>query len=389
MPDASTVKTLLSPRKTLFGIGSVGKVAEEAKQFNGKNVLIVTDETVEKLKIVDEVRRPLEEEAFMVDVWNGVEPEPTMSVAEALTELARKKPYDIVVGVGGGSSLDMSKVASIMRTNQGSLGEYIGGLPLAHRGTPLIAIPTTSGTGSEATATLVVTHKGMKSGLTNPYLMPDTAIVDPALTQSLPQRVTANTGLDALSHAIEAYMSLRNNGYADAVALQSIRLVSDNLRLAYTQGGNLEARVNMSMASMLGGLAIANSSTCGGHAVAYGFAVMKQLPHGFSCAMALPFIMEYNLLAIPGRIRSIAEALGVDMYGLSEREAASLAVDAVAQLNFDLGLPLNLQELGVKREELSAIADETMKITRLLTVNPRSINREEALKLFERMWEGF
>lgn len=389
MPDASTVKTLLSPRKTLFGIGSVGKVAEEAKQFNGKNVLIVTDETVEKLKIVDEVRRPLEEEAFMVDVWNGVEPEPTMPVAEALTELARKKPYDIVIGVGGGSSLDMSKVASIMRTNQGSLGEYIGGLPLTHRGTPLIAIPTTSGTGSEATATLVVTHKSMKSGLTNPYLMPDTAIVDPALTQSLPQKVTANTGLDALSHAIEAYMSLRNNGYADAVALQSIRLVSDNLRLAYTQGGNLEARVNMSMASMLGGLAIANSSTCGGHAVAYGFAVMKQLPHGFSCAMALPFIMEYNLLAIPGRIRSIAEALGVDMYGLSEREAASLAVDAVAQLNFDLGLPLNLQELGVKREELSAIADETMKITRLLTVNPRSINREEALKLFERMWEGF
>ncbi len=389
MPDASTVKTLLSPRKTLFGIGSVGKVAEEAKQFDGKNVLIVTDETVEKLKIVDEVRRPLEEEAFMVDVWNGVEPEPTMPVAEALTELARKKPYDIVIGVGGGSSLDMSKVASIMRTNQGSLGEYIGGLPLTHRGTPLIAIPTTSGTGSEATATLVVTHKSMKSGLTNPYLMPDTAIVDPALTQSLPQKVTANTGLDALSHAIEAYMSLRNNGYADAVALQSIRLVSDNLRLAYTQGGNLEARVNMSMASMLGGLAIANSSTCGGHAVAYGFAVMKQLPHGFSCAMALPFIMEYNLLAIPGRIRSIAEALGVDMYGLSEREAASLAVDAVAQLNFDLGLPLNLQELGVKREELSAIADETMKITRLLTVNPRSINREEALKLFERMWEGF
>ncbi len=389
MPDVGVIRTLLAPRKTLFGVGAVDKVAEEAKQLGGKKVLVVTDETVLKLKIVDRVLAPLKAEGFEVDVWDKVEPEPTMPVADALTEYARKKEYDSVVGVGGGSSLDMAKVAALMRTNTGGLKDYVGGTLLAKRGVPIIAIPTTSGTGSEATATLVVTHNKMKTGVTHPYAMPDTAIVDPALTVSLPQKVTANTGLDALSHAIEAYMSLKNNTFADAVALQSMRLISDNLRLAYSQGGNLEARANMSMASMLGGLSIANSSTCGGHAAAYGFAVMKQLPHGFSCALALPFIMEYNVLAIPERLAQVAEALGEDVSEMGAREAAYEAVNAVARLNHDLGIPLSLEELGIKHDEITAIADETMRIGRLLSVNPRSMNREEAIRLFERMWHGF
>jgi alcohol dehydrogenase class IV len=283
----------------------------------------------------------------------------------------------------------MAKVAALMRTNQGDFKDYVGGVPLARRGIPLLAIPTTSGTGSEATATLVVTYKDMKTGITHPYIMPDTALVDPALTLSLPQKVTANTGMDALSHAIEAYMSLKNNSFSDAVAFQSMRLIADNLRLAYAQGGNVEARANMSMASMLGGLSIANSSTCGGHAVAYGFAVMKQLPHGFTCAMALPFIMEYNLLAIPERLADVAEALGEDTSSMHPRQEAYEAVNAVARLNNDLGIPLSLEELEIKHDEIPLMADETMRIQRLLAVNPRSMNRDEAIGLFERMWHGF
>ncbi len=389
MPDFGVVRTLLAPRKTLFGVGAVDKVAEEAKQLGGKRALVVTDETVLRLKIVDRVLGPLRAEGFEADVWDKVEPEPTMPVAEGLTEHARKEQYDFVVGVGGGSSLDMAKVAALMMRNPGLFRDYVGGTPLGRRGAPLIAIPTTSGTGSEATATLVVTHNKMKTGITHPYAMPDTAIVDPELTKSLPQKVTANTGMDALSHAVEAYMSLRKNTFADAVALQSMRLISKNLRLAYSQGGNLEARANMSMASMLGGLSIANSSTCGGHAVAYGFAVMKQLPHGFSCALALPFVMEYNALAIPERLAQVAEALGEDVDGMGAREAAYEAVNAVARLNHDLGIPLSLEELGIKHEEIPSIADETMRIGRLLSVNPRTMNREEAIRLFEGMWHGF
>ena len=389
MPDMGVLRTLLAPRKTLFGAGAVEKVADEAKMIGGKKILLVTDETVVKLKIAEKVISPLTAGGFDVDIWDKVEPEPTMPVAEALTKFVRKKEYDFVVGLGGGSSLDMAKVAALMKVNPGDFKGYVEGLPPAKRGIPLLAIPTTSGTGSEATATLVVTHKEMKTGITHPFIMPDNALIDPALTLSLPQRVTANTGMDALSHAIEAYMSQKNNTFADAVALQSMRLISDNLRLAYAQGSNIEARANMAMGSMLGGLSIANSSTCGGHALAYGFAVMKSLPHGFTCAMALPFIMEYNALAIPERLADVADALGEDTTGMRPREAAYAAVNAVARLNFDLKIPLSLEELDVKHEEIPKMADETMRIGRLLSINPRSMNRDEAVGVFERMWHGF
>jgi alcohol dehydrogenase class IV len=389
MADMGVLRTLLAPRKTLFGAGAVDKVADEVKMLGGKKVLLVTDETVVKLKIADRVLSPLSSEGFEVDVWDKVEPEPTMPVAEALTKFVREKDYDSVIGLGGGSSLDMAKVAALMKVNPGDFRGYVEGIAPGKRGIPLLAIPTTSGTGSEATATLVVTHKEMKTGITHPFIMPDTAVVDPALTVSLPQRVTANTGMDALSHAIEAYMSQKNNTFADAVALQSMRLISDNLRLAYAQGGNIEARAHMAMGSMLGGLSIANSSTCGGHALAYGFAVMKSLPHGFTCAMALPFIMEYNMLAIPERLADVAEALGEDTSGMHPREAAYEAVNAVARLNHDLGIPLSLEELGAKHDEIPKMADETMRIGRLLSINPRSMNREEAVRVFERMWHGF
>lgn len=389
MLDVSILRTFLAPRKTLFGYGAVDKISEEAKLFGGQRVLIVTDSTVEKIGLVDKVRKPLLDSGFETDTWNGVEPEPTLRVADVLTGVARAKEYDLVVGVGGGSSLDMAKVAALMNKNPGELANYLSGSQLQRRGLPLIAVPTTSGTGSEATATLVVTHQDMKMGFTHPYGMPDIAIVDPELTISLPQKVTANTGLDALSHAVEAYMSLRSNVYADAYCLQSMELIAENLRLAFSQGNNREARYGMSMASMLGGLSIANSSVCGGHAMAYGFAVMKQLPHGFSCAMALPYIMKYNALAIPERVADVAQVLGEDTAGLNSREAADVAVEAVARFNEDLGIPRSLEELGIPREDVHRIADETMRITRSLLNNPRSISKVDAVRIFEDMWNGY
>ncbi len=383
------MRTFLAPRKTLFGYGAVEKISEEAKLFGGQRVLIVTDSTVEKIGLVDKVRKPLLDSGFETDTWNGVEPEPTLRVADMLTGVARAKDYDLIIGVGGGSSLDMAKVASLMNKNPGELANYLSGSQLQRKGLPLIAVPTTSGTGSEATATLVVTHQDMKMGFTHPYGMPDIAIVDPELTISLPQKVTANTGLDALSHAVEAYMSIRANVYADAYCLQSMELIAKNLRLAFCQGNNREARYGMSMASMFGGLSIANSSVCGGHAMAYGFAVMKQLPHGFSCAMALPYIMKYNALAIPERIADVAQVLGEDTGELNSREAAEIAVEAVFRLNEDLGIPRSLGELGVPKEDVPRIADETMRITRSLLNNPRSISKVDAVQIFEDMWNGY
>ena len=311
-----------------------------------------------------------------------------MKVASSVTRAVRSSDFDLVVGVGGGSSLDMAKVASIMKINPGSPSEYIGVNRVEERGIPLIAVPTTSGTGSEATSTIVIVHEGRKTGITSPPVMPSVAIVDPNLTVTMPPRVTANTGLDALSHAVEAYMSVDANPLSDALALEAIGLIADNLTVAYSQTGNMEARYHMALASLLAGLAITNAGTCGGHATAYGYAVRYKLAHGYACAMALPYIMDFNAMACLQKMANMAVALGENVEGVSLWEAASMAVFAVYRLNERLGIPHSLKDLGVPREEIPDIADDMMKVGRLILHNPRSVSKEDALSLFERMWEG-
>jgi len=378
----------IAPMKVMFGLGLVEKLEGEADRLGGENVLVVTDEVVEKIGLVEKVESPLRDAGFKVTTYNKVQPEPSMEVASSVTGVVRSSDFDLVVGVGGGSSLDMAKVASIMKINPGSPSEYIGVNRVEERGIPLIAVPTTSGTGSEATSTIVIVHEGRKTGITSPPVMPDVAMVDPNLTVTMPPRVTANTGLDALSHAVEAYMSVDASPLSDALALEAIGLIADNLTVAYSQGGNIEARYHMALASLLAGLAITNAGTCGGHATAYGYAVRYRLAHGFACAMALPYIMDFNAMACLQKMANMAVALGENVEGVSLWEAASMAVFAVYRLNERLGIPLSLKALGVPREEIPDIADDMIKVGRLILHNPRSVSKGDALSLFERMWEG-
>ena len=379
---------IIAPRRVLFGLGVVEKVGEEASQLGRGRALIVTDEVVERIGLVERVGKPLEEEGLKTTTFNKVQPEPTVEVADAVTRVARAAEYDLIVGVGGGSSLDMAKVASIMTVNPGAPSEYIGVNLVEERGPPLIAVPTTSGTGSEATSTIVLIHEGRKTGITSPPVMPEVAVVDPKMTTTMPPRVTANTGLDALSHAVEAYISVDASPFTDALALEAIGMVADSLSVAYSQAGNLEARYNMSLAALFAGLAITNAGTCGGHATAYGYAVRCQLAHGYACAMALPYIMDFNAMACLPKMAKVAAAMGEKVSGLSLWEAASLAVSSVKRLNERLGIPLSLRELGVSREEIPAIADDMLRVGRLLMHNPRAVSKEDAVGIFERMWEG-
>jgi alcohol dehydrogenase class IV len=379
--------TLIAPRRILFGIGVVEKVGEEARQLGGGRALIVTDEVVEKIGLVKRVRELLKEEGLKTTTFNKVRPEPKMEVANAVAKAARAAEYDMIVGLGGGSSLDMAKVASIMTANPGKPSEYLGVNLVQEHGPPLIAIPTTSGTGSEATSTVVVIHEGRKNGITSPLVMPEVAVVDPTMTKTMPPRVTANTGLDALSHSVEAYMSVDASPFTDALALKAIELIANNLPIAYSQGGNIEARYNMSLAALLAGLAITNAGTCGGHATAYGYAVRYQLAHGYACAMALPYIMDFNAMACLPKMAKVAIAMGENVSGMSLWDAASLAVSSVKRLNESLGVPLSLRELGVSREEIPAIAEDMLRVGRLLVHNPRAISKEDAVEIFERMYE--
>jgi alcohol dehydrogenase len=259
----------------------------------------------------------------------------------------------------------------------------------------MIAMPTTSGTGTEVTPYAVVsvdpvTHA--KGAIADGKIVPDIALVDPLMTVTLPPKHTAMTGLDALSHAIESIMALTANPLSDALALTSIKLISENLRTAYHHGENINARYNLAWAASLAGWAISFSENTLGHALAQNFAPRYGIPHGISCAVSLPYAMDYNVPAIPDRLALIASTMGENISGLTKREAAIKAVKAVKHLLIDVEMPISLRELSVPKEDIPKLVDDlisgrTNQIP-LLDKNPRKTTQESLLKVYERMWEG-
>ena len=391
--EAYRVYSIRAPPQVVLGCGAVERVGGLAKLF-GERALVVTGRGAVESKRVDRVLKPLEEAGVQVEVYGEVEPEPDMSLAERVAEHARRlaesRGLDVVVGFGGGSSLDMAKIASIAPLNRDPVRSYVGVDKVPRKGLPLILIPTTAGSGSEVSRVAVVISEEdeVKVGVVSDNVVADVAIVDPELTVTMNPKLTASTGVDALSHAIEAYMSLGANSYTDPLALEAVSLISWGLRRAYADGEDLEARAAMSEAALLAGLAFSNAGNCAGHAAAYAFAVKYRVPHGVSCGIALPYIMKFNSLAVPERLADIAVAMGVEVSGLSVREAAQLAVAEVYDLLLDLNLPTTLEDVGVPEEDIMSLASNMLKSRRMLDVNPRKVGVEEARRIFEAMWHG-
>ncbi|MEM2111114.1 MAG: iron-containing alcohol dehydrogenase, partial [Candidatus Bathyarchaeia archaeon] len=256
------------PKKILFGIGISEKVGLEAKELGGKNVLLVTDKNLETIGIPKKIEDYLIKEDLNVDIFSNVEAEPSLEVAEAVAEAARNKGYDVVVGCGGGSVLDMAKIAAMAATNPGHMKNYVGVNLVKKPSLPKILLPTTAGTGSEVTniAVVTLTEDEIKSAIISPKILGDIAMVDPSLTFGMPPVLTASTGLDALSHSLEALMSIDANSITDSLALQALSLIFSNLLEAY-KSGNVESRVNMSLGSLMAGMAFGNAGVCLGHAV--------------------------------------------------------------------------------------------------------------------------
>jgi len=385
----TTVYTFQLPTKILFGVDSVTRIGQEAKHLGGLNALIVTDKNVERVGLTEKMKGSLTAEGFKVHLFDKVNPEPDMKTAETTAQCAREGRYDLVVGVGGGSVLDMAKTASISITNTGNVRSYIGFEQVKEPGVPLILIPTTAGTGSEVSnVVVVVMDDKVKMGIASEKVVADVAIVDPKMTASVPPRTTASTGIDALSHAIEAYMSLASSKITDVFALEAIKLIAIALPLAYTNGENLQARYDMSLGSLLAGIALTNAGTCAGHPCSDAFIAKCGAAHGVGCGIALPYIMDFNLMAIPDKLAMIAEAMGSNVSGLKPREAGVRAVIAVKELIEELGLPSTLREMNVLKDELPNLADQTLKTTYGVSSNPRRIAKEEMLNIYENMWTG-
>jgi alcohol dehydrogenase len=379
--------TYLSPRRIIFGVGSRTGLPKEIKELSGSRPLIVThQETALSADIADLIKM-LRSVGIDPHVHSESEPEPSLNAAEELAAHTRSGNYDLVIGLGGGSVMDLAKIASLSTTNPGEIKNYLGIERVPKKGVPLICMPTTSGTGSEVTIFSVLTLDSKKRGVTTHHNLPDVALIDPALTVTMPPSLTASTGMDALSQAIEPITSLAATPMTDALALTAIDLVGKWLKVAYSNGSDIEARTGMSMAATLSGLAFGNGKLTLGHSLSQTFGPVKKISHGVSCGIALPYIMEFYLPVIPERLSLIAAAMGVDVSGISVKEAAAEAIRMVKRLSDDVGIPASLRQMGFDKAELPMIAETCVK-EQPRPNSPREMTKESVLEVLERLWEG-
>ncbi len=376
-----------APSVIVNGPGAAREVGSFAKGL-GKKALIVTDGNLEKFGLLKEVRASLEAAGVPFAVYDKVVTEPTMDYTEEGLKVYKGWQADFLIAVGGGSPMDTAKSIAALSTNSGKITDFMGANKIPKPGAPLIAIPTTAGTGSEVTPFTIITDtvRDVKMLIASLYIIPHVALVDPLMTLTMPQEITAATGLDALTHAIEAYVSVKAQPITDTLALQAIRVISANLRQAWSNGDNLEARTNMVMGALQAGLAFANSSVALVHGMARPIGAYFHAPHGVSNAALLPTVIEFSVLGNPRRYADIAEAMGEITEGFSLLDAAYLAAEAVKRLNDDLKVP-TLKGLGVEEKKFNSVVKQ-MAADAIASGspgnNPRKATPEEIVELYKK-----
>jgi alcohol dehydrogenase class IV len=373
-----TVDKVICNRVVHHGPGAIERLDGEIQKLGAKRAGLITDPGVVNAGIS---KRVLEGISAEVLCFEKVEPEPSYELIDGCVEFLKEKGCDLVIGLGGGSAMDCAKMAAVMMKNTGKVTDYFGADRVPNPGLPVIAIPTTAGTGSEATpACVFVDPKDrVKKGVRSDFIVPEVAILDPLLTLGLPQPLTASTGMDALTHAIEAYASLRANLMSDIAAEQSIRLIGDHIRVAYSNGNDVSARCGMLMASFLGGVAIAVAGVGAVHALAHTLGGIHKIPHGVANALLLPYVMEFNRIGCRDRFARIASLLGERVEGSSLDVTSQRAVESVEKLNQDIGIPRHLRDLNIPEDSVDLIAERSIETgQRLLATNPRALSVEEA-----------
>ena len=385
---AMNIYQVMLPAKVVFGVDSLDTLGDEANKLGVKHALIVTDPGVYKAGLIDPVKERLSRAKLSVDVFSEAEPEPTLPRLNAIAKELGKGSYDLLVGVGGGSSMDTAKGLSVLLAHGGDGSDYLGVDKVPAPGIPVFALPTTAGTGSEVTRNAVFgdPEKEVKSVIISPYILPRLALVDPTLTYGCPPKVTAASGMDALVHAVECYTCTRANNFSDALALEAMRLIVGNLGTAVKRGSDKEARNHMSEGALLAGIAFGNSGVAMVHALAYPLGSRFHVPHGVANGLLLPYVMECNLPANLPKYAIVARMLGVKTEELSLQEAAEQGVEAAKALVADVGLPLHLRELGVPQEALEGMAVASMGITRLLDNNPKKLTLDDVRLIWEHAW---
>jgi alcohol dehydrogenase class IV len=398
-PPMRTTWTFHTAGQLIFGRNAVDALAEIAARLTIRRLLIVTDRPLVQAGIVERVRQSLAQAGTTVEVFEGGEPEPPVEAADACIQAARNFRPDAVLGLGGGSNMDLAKITAVVLTHGGGPRDYAGDDRVPGPVMTLICVPTTAGTGSEVSAASVLSDRqqAIKFGILSNYLRPRAAIVDPLLTVSCPAKVTADSGIDALTHAIEAYTAVDNEVFplppgertvyqgrhpmGDVLAERAIELVGQFLRRAVRDGGDLEARDGMALAATLAGMAFSNVGVALVHALEYPIGGATHCSHGAGNGLLLPYVMRYNKSARAPEMARIGHMLGEPVSDMSDDEAANAAIAAIERLRRDIGIPERLGELGVRAEQLPALAEKAFTVKRILRVNPRCPTLDDMVEI--------
>jgi alcohol dehydrogenase class IV len=371
--------------RIVHGRGCLRELGGQVRQLGGKRVMLLVDPAIAAGGFLDGLTRAVEDGAQLVGVVDGIAPEPDTGAVEAIADRARRCRPDAIVGVGGGSVLDVAKVISVLMTNDGPAERYFGIGQVPAPGLPLVLVPTTAGTGSEVTSIAVLgdPRDNVKKGIVSDRLFARMVLLDPELTVSLPPSVTAATGLDALVHAVESFTGRQATPFSDAVNQAAIGMVAANLRTACADGSDIGAREAMLYASCLAGMGFSNTQTGLVHAIGMTAGGLYHLRHGVIVAAVCPWVFAFNAESAPAKFARIAEAFGEPVAGLAPAAAAAAGVRAVRRLVEDLGIDCRLSTYGVERETLPLIARTVVATRRFMDNNPRDAREEEVLALLE------
>jgi len=375
------------PRKIEIGFSKSRDIAKIIKEIELQRVLVVVDYNLKKMGIVDQMFNNLKKENISFTVFNNIKNEPTITeIDQAINDLNVVSNFDGVVGIGGGSTIDVAKLLAVSGSIKGSIRDYLGINLIKESSIPTIMIPTTSGTGAEVTPNAIVKDpvEGGKKGVVSSFLIPDRVILDPELTISLPPKITAETGIDAFTHAIECFICNKSNVMSDLFAIDSMKLINKYLRRAVRNGGDKEARYYMALGSLYGGVAITNSGTGGVHGLAYPLGGKYNISHGLSNSILLADVMEFNAKAVPEKFIKVAEVMGIETTNFPKEKVVESVVDEIRKLVIDVGI--TIEGFEVSEEVLDNLAKTAIsEQQRLLKNNPRTISYEDARQIYKKV----
>jgi alcohol dehydrogenase class IV len=370
----------------VYGSGASKEIGSILASLGAKKVFILTDLGVKQAGLLEPIQTGIAEKGMETALFDNIERSSSVQTVDKGADIVRSKGFDIIIAIGGGSVIDSGKAIGVVASNGGACSDYAGIDKVKYPSIPVVAVPTTAGTSAELTDVAVIADrsKNARLGIRSPFIVPKLAILDPLLTMSMPANVTATTGMDALTHAIESYTNIVTKEPTEIMALEAIKLIGSNLRTAVTNGRNTQAREKMVMACLMTGLAFRNTRLGAVHAISGPFCGHYEIEHGIANAVILPYVMKFNLSGCLEKYAFIAAALGIKIENMSQRQAALCAIDAVQELNVDVGLPSSFKYLNLDENVLHKIVEEASKSGNA-AINPRQATKEDLLTICKKV----